>query len=547
MRKLCSAAEIPEGGRKSFGAVTVFNVDGRYHACESRCPHMGYPMVKGLLRDGVLTCAWHNWEFDLQTGGCYRGACHNLLIHAIELRDGHLYLAEATAAPPLERLQALLREGLYTGDLYIQAKATAQLFGAGQSAREIAAFAAGQAFRHACIAHANEQAVYELRAIADAARLAELMDGEDRAGALLQGLRTAAGRSGDRVEVKGLPENPDAGRFAALLQRYTLDPSPLGLERLLRSAGNLAAGVSDLMVLEVATRPHLCVQPEVFAATCAVIEAGDDLGESLDPLKPALLGWTLGMSRRQPDAEAREAMAWLAEHGEEIRATAASHARAITASDLDTILDAHDIRAVFAGLLDLLRASDPTDVLGAFSLYGARRFAGLWLANGDLWEEADELLRLSHAARRAHALRPGTWLRPALFLLALAAFRRRWLKAPKLSESALAPATGTGARLAELFEPSNARAVRAEALALFEHSPFTEARRQLVALLVKEDLAPVQLRTLVCALGEIEAGLDFRPYIAGLVVCALDRKASREVQAAAAFGKSYLHGPPVVS
>ena len=37
------------------------------------CPHEGYPLSQGVVRDGVLTCKWHNWKFDLASGECRFG------------------------------------------------------------------------------------------------------------------------------------------------------------------------------------------------------------------------------------------------------------------------------------------------------------------------------------------------------------------------------------------------------------------------------------------------------------------------------------------
>jgi nitrite reductase/ring-hydroxylating ferredoxin subunit len=38
-------------------------------ACANRCPHEGYPLSEGVLTGGcVLTCNWHNWKFDLESG-----------------------------------------------------------------------------------------------------------------------------------------------------------------------------------------------------------------------------------------------------------------------------------------------------------------------------------------------------------------------------------------------------------------------------------------------------------------------------------------------
>jgi nitrite reductase/ring-hydroxylating ferredoxin subunit len=55
------------------GAVAVFLVDGRPHAVANRCPHEGNPLVEGEVAGGVLTCAFHLWRFDLETGACLVG------------------------------------------------------------------------------------------------------------------------------------------------------------------------------------------------------------------------------------------------------------------------------------------------------------------------------------------------------------------------------------------------------------------------------------------------------------------------------------------
>ena len=59
----------------NFGAVDVLlcNVDGELFAYEDRCPHLANPLSQGDLRDGVLTCAAHEWEFDARTGRGRRG------------------------------------------------------------------------------------------------------------------------------------------------------------------------------------------------------------------------------------------------------------------------------------------------------------------------------------------------------------------------------------------------------------------------------------------------------------------------------------------
>lgn len=65
-------------------SVGVFNVDGRLYAFLNSCPHQGAELCRGDIVSDVaaprpgewsmgparryLTCPWHGWEFDLETG-----------------------------------------------------------------------------------------------------------------------------------------------------------------------------------------------------------------------------------------------------------------------------------------------------------------------------------------------------------------------------------------------------------------------------------------------------------------------------------------------
>lgn len=71
--------------------VFVFERDGRFHAFENVCPHMGGPVGEGILIGKVeavldedqqlvrerfsteeihIVCPWHGWEYDIETGEC---------------------------------------------------------------------------------------------------------------------------------------------------------------------------------------------------------------------------------------------------------------------------------------------------------------------------------------------------------------------------------------------------------------------------------------------------------------------------------------------
>lgn len=46
---------------------------GRLHLISTRCPHAGFPLEKGTLRDGCITCPKHGIVFDLDSGRAQGG------------------------------------------------------------------------------------------------------------------------------------------------------------------------------------------------------------------------------------------------------------------------------------------------------------------------------------------------------------------------------------------------------------------------------------------------------------------------------------------
>ena len=48
--------------------VLLTRVQGEVRALENKCAHMGLPLHKGKLVDGVLQCPWHGAKFDTCSG-----------------------------------------------------------------------------------------------------------------------------------------------------------------------------------------------------------------------------------------------------------------------------------------------------------------------------------------------------------------------------------------------------------------------------------------------------------------------------------------------
>lgn len=50
--------------------VAVFRSGHRFFAVENRCPHAGAYLNEGIVEDNILTCIWHGWRFELESGQC---------------------------------------------------------------------------------------------------------------------------------------------------------------------------------------------------------------------------------------------------------------------------------------------------------------------------------------------------------------------------------------------------------------------------------------------------------------------------------------------
>ena len=51
--------------------IAVFAHGESVYAVDNRCPHMGFPLDRGTVKDGILTCHWHHARFDLSSGGTF--------------------------------------------------------------------------------------------------------------------------------------------------------------------------------------------------------------------------------------------------------------------------------------------------------------------------------------------------------------------------------------------------------------------------------------------------------------------------------------------
>jgi nitrite reductase/ring-hydroxylating ferredoxin subunit len=86
--------------------IAFFMTPEGVRACDNRCPHEGYPLSEGSLSSGcILTCNWHNWKFNLESGDNLFGG-DQLRIYPIDLRGEEIWV-EIIDPPYEERYQML--------------------------------------------------------------------------------------------------------------------------------------------------------------------------------------------------------------------------------------------------------------------------------------------------------------------------------------------------------------------------------------------------------------------------------------------------------
>jgi toluene monooxygenase system ferredoxin subunit len=70
--------------------VLLVNIDGVIRAYADWCPHQRSRLSMGSLKDRVLTCASHHWQFDAVTGRGINPKDASLTPIAVKIADGEI-------------------------------------------------------------------------------------------------------------------------------------------------------------------------------------------------------------------------------------------------------------------------------------------------------------------------------------------------------------------------------------------------------------------------------------------------------------------------
>ena len=80
---------VVHGGHRP---ILVIYDRGRVFALDNRCPHMGFPLERGSVEDGILTCHWHHARFDLESGCAFDLWADDVPIFPVEVRNGDVWV-----------------------------------------------------------------------------------------------------------------------------------------------------------------------------------------------------------------------------------------------------------------------------------------------------------------------------------------------------------------------------------------------------------------------------------------------------------------------
>jgi nitrite reductase/ring-hydroxylating ferredoxin subunit len=245
--------------------VCVFWHEGRAYALDDRCPHLGFPLHRGTVENGLLTCHWHHARFDLSSGSTLTPFADDVRAYPVEVIDGEVGIVVTPERRSAEHHRRRLVEGLEAGLTLVTAKATLGLLEAGVSFEQIvgAGVDFGTAYRDAGWGAG-------LTVLVAMANVAPSLDAADRPLALVHGLAFVSRDSRGRpprfplTPLGSADVSPE--RLVGWYRRFIESRAAAGAERALQTA--IVAGLP---------RPQLAAMVSAAATDHVFLDGGHTL------------------------------------------------------------------------------------------------------------------------------------------------------------------------------------------------------------------------------------------------------------------------------
>ena len=421
--------------------IALFARDGQIHAVDNRCPHMGFPLHRGTVRDGILTCHWHHARFDLSSGGTFDPWADDVRVFPVEIRSGEVWMDLAPRTDPGAHHRARLRDGLERNLSLVIAKAAIALVGGGED--PALPFGVGLEFG---TTYRREGWGQGLTIHACMMNLVPALDPEDRPLALYHGLTAVASNSdgaAPRFPLRPLPgSTADAATLKQWFRQFVEVRDAEGAERCIASAIQAGADHRALadMLFAAATDHRYIEIGHVLDFTNKGFEALDIAGWDraelvLSSLAPAYAGadrmeesnaWRHPVDLVDILESAFEALPGAIEAGRARRGSWAGRAALVP------ILLGEDAQAIADALLEALRrGATETDLAGAVAYAAALRIARFPTSNefGD-WDTALHTYTFANAVQQGLRRAPSGELLRGVFDAAMSVYLDRFLNVP---------------------------------------------------------------------------------------------------------------------
>jgi nitrite reductase/ring-hydroxylating ferredoxin subunit len=252
LTRVADLAELRAAGRlvvSAGGHTLVLFADGDdVRAVDNRCPHMGFPLHRGTVADGILTCHWHHARFDLCSGGTFDQWADDLPIFPVEVRDASVFVDVSPPEDPVAHQWRRLRVGLERDIPLVLAKATIALAATDPGGVDV--FSNGLEFG---VERRGGGWFRGLTTLTCMMNLLPDLDEQDRPFALYHGLAEVAADSAGmppRFPLAPLPATDvDPSRLALWFRRFVEVRDAEGAERAIVSA--VRSGASPVQLAEM--------------------------------------------------------------------------------------------------------------------------------------------------------------------------------------------------------------------------------------------------------------------------------------------------------
>ncbi len=437
--------EVRAAGRKSVRvaghSLALFFHDGRVHAVDNRCPHMGFPLHRGTLQDGILTCHWHHARFDLESGGTFDQFADEARVFPVEIRDGEVWVDLSPREDRPAYLRQRLQDGLERNISLVLAKSAIGLLGGGEDPAE--PFRTGLDFGARYRRRGWGQGLTMHTCMMN---LLPHLSPEDRPRALYHGLsavaRDSAGEA-PRFALRPLPSGTaNLATLKLWFRRFVEVRDAEGAERCIVSAVRTGTDHTQMadMLFSAATDHRYLDVGHVLDFTNKAFAALDVAGWSYaEPVLASLAGGYAGATRMEESNSWRNPvdLVEILEDAFEQLPEALESGRGLRGSwegleDLAPVLLGEDAKTIADALLEALRGgASEENVAGAVAYAAALRVAHFPTTNefGD-WDTALHTFTFANAVHQGLRRTPSSELLRGVFDAAMSVHLDRFLNVP---------------------------------------------------------------------------------------------------------------------